>query len=416
MSAAARSAAPALDVARVRSDFPVFERLSRGKRLAYLDTASSAQKPRVVLEAVAAFGAHSYANIQRGVYELSALATQRYEAARARVARFLGAAEAREIVFVRNTTEAINLVAASWGRRNVNAGDEVLISELEHHANIVPWQMLCEERGARLRVAPITDAGELDRAAFEAALSGRTRLVALAHVSNALGTLNPVAELTRLAHARGALVLIDGAQAVPRLPVDVRALGCDFYAFSGHKAYGPTGIGALYGRARLLDAMPPYQTGGGMIASVTFEKTTFAPIPERFEAGTPAICEAIGLAAALDYLDALGLSAIERHEAELLDYGTALLSAIPEVRLIGTAPDKVGVLSFVVRGVHAHDLGTILDQEGVAIRAGHHCAQPLMARFGVPATARASLGLYNDREDLERLAAAVRSAIAMFAG
>jgi cysteine desulfurase/selenocysteine lyase len=416
VSAALRSAAPALDVARVRADFPVFERPSRGKRLAYLDTASSAQKPRAVLDAVAEFGAHSYANIHRGVYELSALATQRYEAARARVARFLGAAEPREIVFVRNTTEAINLVAASWGRRHVNAGDEVLITAMEHHANLVPWQMLCEERGARLRVAPITDAGELDLAAFEAALSERTKLVAVAHVSNALGTLNPVAELARLAHARGARVLVDGAQAAPRLPVDVRALGCDFYAFSGHKTYGPTGIGALWGRANLLDAMPPYQTGGGMIASVTFEKTSFAPIPERFEAGTPAICEAVGLAAALDYLDALGLAAIERHEADLLAFGTELLREIPGVRLIGTARQKTGVLSFVASGVHAHDLGTILDQEGVAIRAGHHCAQPLMARFGVPATARASLGLYNDREDLERLAAAVRSAIAVFGG
>jgi cysteine desulfurase/selenocysteine lyase len=416
VSAALRSAAPALDVARVRADFPVFERPSRGKRLAYLDTASSAQKPRAVLDAVAEFGAHSYANIHRGVYELSALATQRYEAARARVARFLGAAEPREIVFVRNTTEAINLVAASWGRRHVNAGDEVLITAMEHHANLVPWQMLCEERGARLRVAPVTDAGELDLAAFEAALSERTKLVAIAHVSNALGTLNPVAELARLAHARGARVLVDGAQAAPRLPVDVRALGCDFYAFSGHKTYGPTGIGALWGRANLLDAMPPYQTGGGMIASVTFEKTSFAPIPERFEAGTPAICEAVGLAAALDYLDALGLAAIERHEADLLAFGTELLREIPGVRLIGTARQKTGVLSFVASGVHAHDLGTILDQEGVAIRAGHHCAQPLMARFGVPATARASLGLYNDREDLERLAAAVRSAIAVFGG
>jgi len=414
VSAARRGDAPALDVAKIRRDFPVFERPSRGKRLAYLDTGSSAQKPRAVIEAVAEFSGHSYANIHRGVYELSALATQRYEAARERVARFLGASEAREVVFVRNTTEAINLVAAAWGRANLRTGDEVLITEMEHHANIVPWQELCEERGAKLRVAPILEDGALDLPAFERALTERTKLVAVAHVSNVLGTLNPIARIVQLAHARGALVLVDGAQAAPRIPVDVRALGCDFYAFSGHKAYGPSGASALWGRASVLSAMPPYQTGGGMIASVTFEKTTFAPIPERFEAGTPAIAEVVGLGVALDYLDALGLAAIERHEAELLAYGTELLSAIPELRLIGTAPGKLGVLSFVVRGVHPHDLGTILDEEGIAIRAGHHCAQPLHARFGIAASARASLGLYNDREDLDRLAAAVRKAIAMF--
>jgi cysteine desulfurase/selenocysteine lyase len=414
VSAARRGDAPALDVAKIRRDFPVFERPSRGVRLAYLDTGSSAQKPRAVIEAVAEFSGHSYANIHRGVYELSALATQRYEAARERVARFLGASETREVVFVRNTTEAINLVAAAWGRANLRTGDEVLITEMEHHANIVPWQMLCEERGARLRVAPILEDGALDLPAFERALTERTKLVAVAHVSNVLGTLNPIARIVQLAHARGALVLVDGAQAAPRIPVDVRALGCDFYAFSGHKAYGPSGASALWGRASVLSAMPPYQTGGGMIASVTFEKTTFAPIPERFEAGTPAIAEVIGLGVALDYLDALGLAAIERHEAELLVHGTRLLDAIPEVRLIGTAPGKLGVLSFVVRGVHPHDLGTILDEEGIAIRAGHHCAQPLHARFGIAASARASLGLYNDREDLDRLAAAVRKAIAMF--
>ena len=404
----------ALDVARVRKEFPVFERDSRGRRLAYLDTAASAQKPRCVIEAVADFYAHEYANIHRGVYELSALSTQRYEAARERVRRFLGAAEAREIVFVRNTTEAINLVAASYGRRHVGPGDEVLITALEHHANLVPWQVLCEERGATLRVAPITDAGELDVDAFARALSERTRIVAVAHVSNALGTRNPVRELTRLAHARGAVVLVDGAQAAPRFRVDVRELDCDFYAFSGHKAYGPTGAGVLYGRGQILEAMPPYQTGGGMIATVSFAKTTYAAIPERFEAGTPAIGEVIGLARALDYLEELGLDAIERHEADLLAHGERLLREIPRVRLIGTARDKCGVISFVVDGVHPHDLGQVLDGEGVAIRAGHHCAQPLMERLGVPATARASLGLYNDREDLDRLAAAVRRAIAMF--
>ncbi|HEY8121797.1 MAG TPA: cysteine desulfurase [Myxococcota bacterium] len=413
MSAAIREPASALDVAKIRRDFPVFDRPSRGQRLAYLDTGASAQKPRLVIDAVAEFSAHSYANIHRGVYELSALATQRYEAARERVRRFLNAAEPREIVFVRNTTEAINLVAASWGRTNLRAGDEVLITEMEHHANIVPWQMLCLERGARLRVAPIQDDGALDMAAFERALGERTRLVAVAHVSNVLGTLNPLARIAELAHARGALLLVDGAQAAPRMPVDVRALGCDFYAFSGHKTYGP-GASALFGRAALLETMPPYQTGGGMIASVSFEKTTFAPIPERFEAGTPAIAEVIGLAAALDYLDSIGLAAIERHEADLLAYGTRLLCEIPGLRLIGTAPEKTGVLSFVVQGVHAHDLGTILDREGVAIRAGHHCAQPLHARFGIVASARASLGLYNDREDLDRLAAGVRKSVAVF--
>ena len=414
MSAATREHAPALDVDKIRRDFPVFDRPSRGKRLAYLDSGASAQKPRAVIEAVAEFSGHSYANIHRGVYELSAVATQRYEAARARVARFLGAAEAREIIFVRNTTEAINLVAASWGRSHVAAGDEVLITEMEHHANIVPWQMLCDERGAKLQVAPILEDGALDMAAFERLLSARTKLVALAHASNVLGTLNPVRRIAELAHAHGAVLLVDGAQTAPRIPVDVRALGCDFYAFSGHKAYGPSGASALYGRAQLLEAMPPYMTGGGMIASVSFERTSFAPIPERFEAGTPAIAEVIGLAAALDYLEAIGLPSIERHEAELLAYGTQLLRTIPELRLLGTAREKIGVLSFVVRGVHAHDLGTVLDQEGVAIRAGHHCAQPLHARFGIVASARASLGLYNDREDLDRLAAAVRKAISIF--
>jgi cysteine desulfurase/selenocysteine lyase len=296
----------------------------------------------------------------------------------------------------------------------VRPGDEVLITEMEHHANIVPWQMLCEERGARLRVAPILDDGALDMDAFAALVGDRTKLVAVAHASNVLGTLNPIAHVCELAHARGALVLVDGAQAVPRVPVNVGELGCDFYAFSGHKAYGPSGASALWGRAAILEAMPPFMTGGGMIASVTFEKTTFAPIPERFEAGTPAIAEVVGLGVALDYLDAIGLAAIDRHEAELLAYGTERLLEIPELRLIGTARQKIGVLSFVVDGVHPHDLGTILDEHGVAIRAGHHCAQPLHARFGIAASARASLGLYNDRDDLDRLAAAIRKAIAMF--
>jgi len=402
------------DPALVRKDFPIFQTATRGKPLVYLDTAASAQKPQAVIDAMSHFYAHDYANIHRGVYALSATATRRYEEAREKVRAFLGAAEAREIVFVRNATEAINLVAGSWGRENVGEGDEVVVTALEHHANLVPWQMLCREKGAVLRVAPIDEAGNLDLDAYAALLGERTRIVACTHVSNAIGTHVPVAELTRLAHARGIPVLVDGAQAAPRFPVDVQALGADFYAFSGHKLYGPTGIGALYVRGGLLDEMPPYQTGGGMIERVTFEATTFAAAPERFEAGTPDIAGAVGLGAAIDYLLGLGLAEIERHEAFLLSYGTGLLEAIPEVRIIGTAREKTGVLSFVVEGVHPHDVGTILDGEGVAVRAGHHCAQPLMDLFQVPATARASLGLYNDRGDLDRLADAVRKCVELF--
>lgn len=398
----------------VRNDFPILERTSRGEPLVYLDTAASAQKPRAVLEAIRDFYENHYANIHRGVYELSERATRMHEEARQKVASFLGAAESREIVFTRNATESINLVAQTFGRTQVGAGDEVLITTLEHHANIVPWQMLCEEKGAKLRVVPINDAGEIEMEAFEALMSDRTRLVAVSHVSNALGSINPVREIVGLAHERGIPVLVDGAQAVPRFAVDVRELACDFYVFSGHKLYGPSGIGVLYGRAELLDAMPPYQTGGDMIETVSFEKSTFKPAPYKFEAGTPDIAGAIGLGAAVDYVTGLGMDAIERHETELTEYGTALLEAIPQVQLIGTAANKTGVLSFVVDGIHPHDLGTILDMEGVAIRAGHHCAQPLMERFGVPATARASLGLYNIREDLDRLAVGIDKAIEMF--
>lgn len=408
------SAALVYDVERVRKDFPILSRSNRGRPLAYLDTAATAQKPRAVIEALADFYARDYAAVHRSVFELAEIATRRFEDARETVRQLIGAREAREIVFTRNTTEAINLVAASWGRRHVGPGDEVLITEMEHHANIVPWQVLCEERGARLRVAPIDDAGALEMDAFEGLLGERTRMVALTHVSNVLGTVNPIARIATLAHARGIPVLVDGAQGVSRMPVDVGALGCDFYAFSGHKLYGPTGIGVLFARAELLDAMPPYQTGGSMIESVTFEKTTFAPIPQRFEAGTPDVAGAVGLAAAIDYVQGIGLDRIAAHEAELLAHGTELLSAIPELRILGAAPGKIGVLSFVVDGVHPHDLGTILDREGVAIRAGHHCAQPLMERFGVPATARASLGLYTSREDLDRLAEALRAAIRIF--
>lgn len=413
MSAAASGATP-LDVERVRADFPVLARPMRGKPLAYLDTAASAQKPRAVIDALSEFYAQHYANIHRGVYELSERATRMHEEARAKVQRLLGAEEAREIVFTRNATEAVNLVAHSWGREHVGEGDEILLTEMEHHANIVPWQRLCEETGARLRVLPVDDDGALRTEQLDELLSERTKLVAVAHVSNALGTVNPVAEIVRRAHAAGARVLVDGAQAVPRFPVDVRALGCDFYAFSGHKLYGPTGIGALYARKELLASMPPYQGGGEMIESVSFEKTTYKPAPYRFEAGTPDIAGAVGLGAAIDYVSGLGLERIEAHEAALTEYGTELLKGIPELRPIGTAKQKTGVLSFVIDGIHPHDLGTVLDQQGVAIRAGHHCAQPLMQRFGVPATARASLGLYNAPADLDRLAEGLREAVQLF--
>jgi cysteine desulfurase/selenocysteine lyase len=415
VSAAVREKPAALDVAAVRAQFPILGRTLRGKPLAYLDSAATAQKPRAVIEAVSDFYANHYASVHRGVYELSERATRLYEGARETVRAFLGAREAREIVFVRNATEATNLAAYSWGRTNVRAGDEIVVTAMEHHANIVPWQILCEEKGARLRVLPITDDGELVLDALPALLGERTRLVAVAHVSNVLGTINPVREITELAHARGVPVLVDGAQAAPRIPVDVQELGCDFYTVSGHKLYGPNGIGALYARAELLEAMPPWQGGGSMIESVSFDKTTFAGVPTRFEAGSPNAEGAVGLAAALDFLRALGMERVATHERELLAYGTGLLDQIPGIRIQGRARAKTGVISFTLDGVHAHDLGTVLDGEGVAIRAGHHCAQPLMERFGVAATARASLAVYNDREDLDRLARAVRKAAELFA-
>ncbi len=404
----------AVDFASVREEFPLLRRTQRGRPLVYLDSAATAQKPRSVIDAVSDFYANHYASIHRGVYQLSEAATQKYEDAREKLRTFLGAREAREIVFVRNATEAINLVAWSFGRQALGPGDEVLLTAMEHHANIVPWQILCEETGARLRVAPIHDSGEIDIEAFEALLGERTRIAALTHVSNVLGTINPVQELVALAHERGVPVLVDGAQAAPRIPVDVQALGCDFYAVSGHKLYGPSGIGALFARADRLAAMPPFLGGGSMIESVTFEKTTYAGIPTRFEAGSPNAEGAVGLGAALDWLAALGMGNVARHEAELLAQGTALLGEIPEVRIFGRAAAKTGVLSFSVDGVHPHDVGSVLDDEGIAIRAGHHCAQPLMERYGVPAMARASLGVYNDRRDLERLAHAVRKAVAIF--
>jgi len=396
------------DVERVRADFPALHQLVHDKPLVYLDNAATTQKPRQVLEALLGFYSRDCANVHRGVHALSERATAAYEGARGRVASFLNAARPGEIVFTKGTTEAINLVAQTYGRSQVGAGDEILITALEHHSNIVPWQMLCQQNGARLRVAPVDDRGELIMEEFERLLGPRTRLVAVAHVSNALGTVNPVEQIVRMAHERGIVVLVDGAQAVPHLAVDVQRLGCDFYAFSGHKLYGPTGIGVLYGKLELLEAMPPYQGGGDMIRSVRFEKTCYNDPPYRFEAGTPPIAEAIGLAAAIEYVSSLGLEAIAAHEHNLLEAATQALGELPGVRLVGAARDKAAVISFVVEGVHPHDVATILDAEGVAVRAGHHCAQPLMRRFGLPATTRASFALYNTLEELDALVKAVR--------
>jgi cysteine desulfurase/selenocysteine lyase len=392
------------DVERVRKDFPILHQEVHGKPLVYLDSAATSQKPQVVLDALASYYTTVNANVHRGVHLLSEQATADYEGARARIQRFLGAARPEEIVFVRGTTEGINLVSQSYGRRAVGPGDEIIISALEHHSNIVPWQMLCEERGAVLRVIPIDDHGQVELDVYERLLGERTRLVAIPHVSNALGTIVPVKRMIAIAHALGVPVLVDGAQAVPHLAVDVLDLDCDFYVFSGHKVYGPTGIGVLYGKTERLEQMPPWQGGGDMIKVVTFEKTTYNDLPYKFEAGTPHIAGAIGLGAALDYVDSLGRDQIAAHEHELLVYGTRALSAVPGLRLIGTAPDKAGVLSFVMEGAHAHDVGTILDREGIAVRTGHHCAMPVMDRFGVPATTRASLALYNTQAELDALA------------
>ncbi len=392
-----------LDVERVRKDFPILDQSVRGKPLVFLDSAASSQKPQPVIDAMSRFYARDYANIHRGVYELSERATTAFEGARRKVAHFLGAADPHEIVFVRGTTEAINLVAQTFGRQRVGEGDEVLVTHMEHHSNIVPWQMLCGERGARLRVAPIDGRGQLVMEEFERLIGPRTRLVAVTHVSNALGTVNPVEEIVRIAHARGVPVLLDGAQAVPHAAVDVRALDCDFYAFSGHKLFGPSGIGVLYGRSEHLDAMPPYQGGGEMILSVRFDETTYKPAPYKFEAGTPDIAGAVGLGAAVDYVQRLGYEAIAAHERDLLLYATERLVEIPGLRLIGTAERRESLVSFVMEGAHPHDIGTILDGEGVALRTGHHCAQPVMDYFGVPATARASFALYNTRDDVDAL-------------
>jgi cysteine desulfurase / selenocysteine lyase len=403
------------DVERIRKDFPALHQQVHGKPLVYLDNAATSQKPQAVIDALVAYYTFDNSNVHRGVHLLSERATEAYEGARARIQRHLNAASPREIVFVRQATEGINLVMASYGRRFVGAGDEIVISAIEHHANIVPWQMLCEEKGARLRVVPIDDRGDLLMEEYVRLLGPRTKLVAMTQVSNALGTVTPIKDVIALAHQQDVPVLVDGAQAVPHQPVDVRDLDCDFYVFSGHKAYGPTGIGVLYGKEQWLERMPPFQGGGDMIKSVTFEKTTYNELPYKFEAGTPHIAGAIGLAAGLEYIAGIGLEQIRDYEHELLAYGTELLSAISGVRLIGTARHKAAVLSFVLDGVHAHDLGTILDQQGVAVRAGHHCAMPVMQRFGVPATARASMAFYNTRAELETLAAAIERAREIFA-
>jgi cysteine desulfurase/selenocysteine lyase len=392
-----------LDVEQLRKDFPLLAQRARGKPLVYLDSAATSQKPRCVIEAVSRYYERDNANVHRAVYELAERATQAYEGARATVARFLGAARSDEVVFARGATEAINLVARSFLRPRLREGDEVLVSAMEHHSNIVPWQLACEEAGARLCVAPIDDRGELQLDELAKRLGPRTRLAAFTHVSNALGTINPVAEIAALCRARGVPLLLDGAQAVPHMPVDVRALGCDFYVFSGHKVFAPMGIGALWARREHLEAMPPWQGGGEMIASVTFEKTTFADPPARFEAGTPNVGGAVGLAAALDYVTGIGLERIAAWERELLAHGAAALGAVPGLRLVGTARRKAAVFSFVLDGVHPHDVGTILDGEGIAVRTGHHCAQPVMDRFGVPATVRASLAFYNTREEIDAL-------------
>jgi cysteine desulfurase/selenocysteine lyase len=399
---------------RWRADFPILNERVHGKPLSYLDNAATTQKPLAVIEAEADYYRHVNANVHRGVHLLSQRATDAFEGARAKTARFINAARAEELVFVRGTTEAINLAAQSYARPRLKPGDEILISAMEHHSNIVPWQMVCEQTGAALKVVPIDDAGEFEFDAYERLLSERTRLVAVTHLANALGTINPVARIVALAHARGVAVLLDGAQAISHLPVDVRALDCDFYAFSGHKIYGPTGIGMLYAKAALLDAMPPYQGGGDMIRSVSFEKTEYNTIPYKFEAGTPNIAGAIALGAALDYVSAIGIEAIAAHEADLLDYATAAARELPGLRLIGTARQKASILSFVLDGVHAHDAGTILDHQGVAVRAGHHCAMPVMQRFGVPATVRASFALYNTREDVDALVAGLGKVKEMF--
>lgn len=407
--------AAAFDVQKVRRDFPILSQKIHGKPLVYLDNAATTQKPQAVIDAMVRSYAEDNANIHRGVHLLSERATRAYEESRIKVQTFLNAPDLREIIFVRGTTEAINLVAQTFGRANIGKGDEVLITEMEHHSNIVPWQLICEEKGAHLKVIPITDEGELRIDQIDSLLTDRTKIVAVVHVSNSLGTINPITTIVEKAHARGIPVLVDGAQAVAHMPVDVQALGCDFYAMSGHKLFGPTGIGVLWGRLSLLEKMPPYQGGGDMISSVSFKKTTYNVVPNKFEAGTPNIAGSVGLGAAIDYLNGLDFAAVQAYEHELLAYGTKALTAVPGIRMVGTASKKASILSFVMEDVHPHDIGTILDQEGVAIRTGHHCTQPLMERMGVPATARASLALYNTKEEIDALVGALARVREIFA-
>jgi cysteine desulfurase/selenocysteine lyase len=409
------TARPALDVPRLRAEFPILATSVRGRPLVYLDNAATSQKPKAVIDALRRYYQTQNANVHRGVYALSEQATAAYEAVREKARVFLNARAEQEIVFVRGTTEAVNLVAASWGRTNLRSGDEVLVSAMEHHSNIVPWQLVCEATGARIRVIPMNQRGELELDQYERLLEGPVKLVAVAHISNSLGTVNPVSEIARLAHEHGAVVLVDGAQGAPHIPIDVQELDADFYTVSGHKMYGPTGFGLLYGRERLLDAMPPYQGGGDMIKAVTFARTTYADPPARFEAGTPHIAGGIGFGAAIDWLAGLDRDAAAAHEQDLVDYATGRLREISGVRVIGTAAHKAAVVSFVMDGVHAHDVGTIVDQDGVAIRTGHHCAQPVMDFFGVPATARASFACYNTREEVDVLVAALQKVRKVFA-
>ncbi len=402
------------DVQKIRGDFPIFRKAAKGKSLIYLDSAATAQKPQAVVDAITDYYTQTCSSVHRGIYSLSERSTALYEASRSKVQRFINAASVNEIVFVRGATEGINLVAQAFGRTRVESGCEILISVMEHHSNIVPWQILCEEKGARLRVVPIGTTGELLLEQYKRLLNSKTRLVAVTHVSNVLGTINPLREIIRMAHEQNVPVLVDGAQAVPHMPVDVQALDCDFYVFSGHKVYGPTGIGILYGKEQLLDAMPPYQSGGEMISSVTYTKTLFNKPPHRFEAGTPNIAGAIGLGAAIDYTQSLGLENISAHELELLDYGTLALSSLDELRIIGSAREKTGVLSFTLGDIHPHDIGTILNENGIAIRTGHQCAQPLMDFFRIPAAARASFGIYNTREDIDALILSLKKVLEVF--
>ena len=407
MSTLSSQVSTAFDVERIREDFPVLKQTIHGKPLVYLDSAATAQKPFAVIDAIRKFHEVDCANIHRGVHELSQRSTAAYEETRAKARRFLNSRSNSELIFVRGTTEGINLVSNTWGRKNVKEGDEIVISAMEHHSNIVPWQMLCEETGAKLRVIPMNERGELILEEYAKLLSPRTKMVAFCHVSNALGTINPARQIIEMAHKAGALALVDGAQAAPHLKIDVQALDADFYTFSGHKIFGPTGIGILYGKTKLLNAMPPYQGGGDMIRTVTFEKTTYNELPYKFEAGTPNIAGGIGLGAALDYTNQIGLDRIAAYEHELLVYGTEALSQIPGLKLIGTAREKAAVLSFVIEGIHPHDIGTVLDRQGIAVRTGHHCAQPVMDQFHVPATTRASLACYNTAAEIDALVAGI---------